>query len=71
MDKARFAARWHELRREVQRQWNRVTDEELDRVHGDPDVLIGILMEKYEEPRRAVELQVKRLTERAPQIGAS
>ncbi len=70
MDEARFAARWHELRHDVQRQWNRVTDEELDRVQGDPDVLIGILMEKYEEPRRAVELQVKRLAERQTQIGA-
>jgi uncharacterized protein YjbJ (UPF0337 family) len=64
MDKAQFAEMWAEIRPEVKAQWSRLTDEELDQVQGDPDSLISLLVEKYEEPRQAIALQLKHLVER-------
>jgi hypothetical protein len=64
MDKAQFAEMWAEIRPKIKAQWSRLTDEELDGVQGDPDSLISLLEEKYEEPRQEIALELKHLVER-------
>jgi len=48
--------KWKQLRGEAQRQWGRLTDDDLDRAKGDSDKLAGVLQERYgkdrEEARR-------------------
>jgi len=61
MDKARLASRWPQIRGRVKPNWNRLTDEELDQVNGDPDTLISVIGEKYQESRISIEVQLQQL----------
>ena len=47
--------RWLQLRGNVKRQWGKLTDDELDEIDGDLDVLVGKLQQHYGERRDAVE----------------
>jgi uncharacterized protein YjbJ (UPF0337 family) len=64
MDKSQFAEVWTQIRPQVKARWTRLTDEELNRVQGDPDTLVSTIAEKYEEPSQAISLQIKHLMER-------
>jgi uncharacterized protein YjbJ (UPF0337 family) len=61
MDKARLESRWSQVRGRVKANWNRLTDEDLDTVNGDPDMLISMIEEKYQEPRISIEVQLEQL----------
>jgi uncharacterized protein YjbJ (UPF0337 family) len=65
MDKERSAHHWGEGRGHVKARWTRLTDRELDEVRGNAEVLIGRIQEKYEEPRKAIEMRLTRLLEEA------
>lgn len=39
--------KWKQLRGEVQKQWGKLTDDELDQIQGQRDKMIGKLQEKY------------------------
>lgn len=47
--------RWLQLRGNVKRQWGKLTDDELDEIDGDLDVLVGKVQQHYGERRDAVE----------------
>ncbi|HEV2358833.1 MAG TPA: hypothetical protein VGZ23_14665 [bacterium] len=66
MDKARFETRWPAVRQRVKANWNRLSDEDLNQVNGDADTLVGMIQEKYEEPRVSIEMQLNRLLEEHP-----
>lgn len=63
MDREQFARAWGVIRARVKGRWNRLTDRELDQVQGNAEVLIGMIQEKYEEPRKAIEMQIARFLE--------
>jgi len=39
--------KWKQLRGEVQQEWGKLTDDELDQVEGHRDKLVGLLQERY------------------------
>jgi hypothetical protein len=47
--------------RPLKANWNRLTDEDLDKVNGDPDTLISVIEEKYQEPRISIKVQLEQL----------
>jgi uncharacterized protein YjbJ (UPF0337 family) len=61
MDKTQLESRWPQIRGRVKANWNRLTDEDLDKVNGDPDTLISVIEEKYQEPRISIEVQLAQL----------
>lgn len=63
MNKDQFTARWPEIRSRVRTVWNRLTDRELDQVQGSAEILVGIIQEKYEEPRKVIEMRLAHLIE--------
>ena len=67
MDKGEFARVWPEIRGQVRARWSKLTDQDLQSVQGNPELLIGMIQEKYDESRQAIEIQLKSLIEhRAP-----
>lgn len=54
--------RWLQLRGHVKRQWGKLTDDELDEIDGDLDVLVGKLREHYGERREAIEKRLESWT---------
>jgi uncharacterized protein YjbJ (UPF0337 family) len=39
--------KWKQMRGHVQKQWGKFTDDELDQIEGDREILLGKLQEKY------------------------
>ncbi len=51
------------IRDGVKARWSKLTNQELDGVQGNPELLIGVIQEKYDESRQAIDLQLKSLVE--------
>ncbi len=68
VDKGEFARAWPEIRDQVRARWSKLTAQDLDSVQGNPELLIGIIQEKYEESRQAIEIQLKSLVERRASV---
>jgi uncharacterized protein YjbJ (UPF0337 family) len=61
MDKGEFVSAWPLIRDQVKARWGKLTNQELDGVQGNPELLIGMIQEKYDESRQAIDLQIKSL----------
>lgn len=55
MNSDTLKGQWKQLRGKVKAQWGRLTDDELDVIDGNMDVLAGKLQEKYGMRRDALE----------------
>jgi uncharacterized protein YjbJ (UPF0337 family) len=50
---------WRQFQGRVKQQWGDLTDDDLTRIEGDRDVLIGRLQERYGIAREEAERQVR------------
>lgn len=59
MDSNDLKAKWNKVKGNVQRQWGKLTNDDLDVIEGDTNILVGKLQERYgiseEEAKRQVE----------------
>jgi uncharacterized protein YjbJ (UPF0337 family) len=51
---------WKQMRGEIKKWWGDLTDDDLDRIEGDRDKLIGRLQERYGYARDKAEAEVNR-----------
>lgn len=59
-----FTGRWRQLRGSLKSWWGRLTDDDLDRIGGQKDRLVGLVQEKYGQTREEAEREVEqRLSE--------
>jgi uncharacterized protein YjbJ (UPF0337 family) len=65
MDLSRlFESKWKQLRGKAKEKWGKLTDDDLDKVEGQFDQLVGVIQEKYEMTRSKAEAEVNKfLTE--------
>lgn len=63
MDRDEFARQWPTLRARVKTRWNKLTDADLKTIQGNPELLIGMIQERYDESRQAIEIELKSLLE--------
>ncbi len=54
---------WRELRGQIRQQWDKLTDDELDRIQGNTDLLVGKLQEHYGKSREQAEQELDRWLE--------
>jgi uncharacterized protein YjbJ (UPF0337 family) len=52
--------KWKQMRGEVKKWWGDLTDDDLDRIEGERDKLIGRLQERYGYSRERAEAEVDR-----------
>ncbi len=52
--------RWKQVRGKAKQEWGKLTDDDLDRIAGQWDRLVGMLQEKYGYSREQVEEQVEK-----------
>ncbi len=57
-----FKGKWKQFRGSVKQWWGKLTDDDLDKVAGSRDKLIGILQERYGYDRQQAEDEVDRRT---------
>lgn len=50
---------WKEIRGEAKRQWGKLTEDDLARIEGNRDKLIGALQERYGRTKEEAEREVE------------
>jgi uncharacterized protein YjbJ (UPF0337 family) len=60
MNQDTFEGRWKQLRGKVKEWWGELTDDELDRVAGKKDQLIGALQARYGYTKEQAEQEIER-----------
>lgn len=55
-----FEGKWKQIRGNVREWWGEITDDELERVNGKRDQMIGLLQEKYGYTRAKAENELDR-----------
>lgn len=58
-----LAGKWKQARGLVKQWWGKLTDDDLERVSGHTDVLIGMIQERYGYTREQAEKQVSQFME--------
>lgn len=69
MNRDYMAGEWKEFRGKVRERWGKLTDDDLDRMAGKRDQLVGHIQKTYGIAREAVEKQLDELWQ-AEQAGA-
>ena len=55
-----FSGKWREMRGTLRSWWGRLSDDDLERIGGQKDKLIGAVQEKYGQTREQAEREVER-----------
>jgi uncharacterized protein YjbJ (UPF0337 family) len=51
---------WKQLKGSVKQQWGKLTDDDLTRIEGSRDKLVGVIQERYGKAKDEAEREVKR-----------
>jgi uncharacterized protein YjbJ (UPF0337 family) len=55
-----FSGKWREMRGTLRSWWGRLSDDDLEKIGGQKDRLIGVVQEKYGQTREQAEREVDR-----------
>ncbi|MBT8144156.1 MAG: CsbD family protein [Gammaproteobacteria bacterium] len=58
MNSDQIEGNWKQFKGEAQRQWGKLTDDELDRIEGNSTKLAGAIQEKYGKSREEAEKEI-------------
>lgn len=62
---------WREYKGRVREKWGELTDDDIDRIAGKRDQLLGILQNRYGKTREAAEEEIKEFEERLTSVGSA
>ncbi|MGH7323360.1 MAG: CsbD family protein [Candidatus Rokuibacteriota bacterium] len=60
MNRDTLKGQWTQLKGKIREQWGRLTDDEIDQIHGNAEMLIGKLQERYGRTREQAEQDLDR-----------
>ncbi len=52
-----FGGKWNQLKGKIKQQWGELTDDDLDRISGKRDEIIGLVQERYGWERERAEAE--------------
>jgi uncharacterized protein YjbJ (UPF0337 family) len=64
MNKDVLQGKWRETKGKVKEQWGKLTDDDLDRIEGRSEQLLGLLQQRYGYARDKAEEEYRRFTEK-------
>ncbi len=50
--------KWHELKGQVKQQWGKLTDDDVTRLSGKPEELVGVLQQRYGYGKAQAEMEI-------------
>jgi uncharacterized protein YjbJ (UPF0337 family) len=62
MNAEQIKGQWKQVKGEIRKQWGKLTDDEIEMIAGERDILIGKLQEKYGYSKEEAQRQVDRFT---------
>jgi uncharacterized protein YjbJ (UPF0337 family) len=66
MNRDVIQGKWREMKGKVKEQWGKLTDDDLDKIEGKAEQLLGLLQQRYGYARDKAEEEYKRFTEKYP-----
>lgn len=60
MNRDILKGKWHQFKGEAQRQWGKLTNDELDQIDGNAEKLAGLLQERYGWAREEADEEIDR-----------
>ena len=60
MNRDILRGQWTQLKGKVRQQWGKLTDDEIDQMQGNAEILIGRIQEHYGRSREQAEQEVER-----------
>jgi len=64
MNKDVAQGKWREMKGKIKEQWGKLTDDDLDRIEGKGEQLLGLLQQRYGYARDKAEEEYRRFTEK-------
>ena len=61
--------KWKQLKGKVRQQWGKLTDDQLDRISGRYEELVGLIQERYGYSREEAGRQVDTFIQRFNEVG--
>ncbi|HLW48483.1 MAG TPA: CsbD family protein [bacterium] len=61
MNSDQFKGKWRQMRGSIKKQWGKMTDDELDQIGGNYDMLVGKIQERYGNTREDVERRLAQM----------
>lgn len=58
MNKDQLKGKWKQVKGNVQKKWGKLTDDDLDVIEGDKEVLAGKIQERYGVSKEEAEKQI-------------
>jgi uncharacterized protein YjbJ (UPF0337 family) len=66
MNKDELKGKWRQVRGQIKLKWGQLTDDELDQIDGNYDILVGKIQEKYGTTRQQIEHEFNTLRDEEP-----
>jgi uncharacterized protein YjbJ (UPF0337 family) len=60
--------KWHQLKGDIKSRWGKLTDDDLDRVEGEAEKLVGRVQERYGYQRDEAKREVDDFIRRHPEV---
>jgi uncharacterized protein YjbJ (UPF0337 family) len=58
MNRDILGGKWKQLKGAAKQKWGKLTDDDLDRIEGSRDELVGVIQERYGKSREEAEREV-------------
>ena len=52
--------KWNQLKGNVRKQWGKLTDDDVDQIQGDTEILLGRIQERYGRTRDEAQAELDR-----------
>ncbi len=69
MSKDQLQRKWLQMKGEVKAQWGKLTDDDLEQVHGNLERLLGVIQERYGYAREGAQRDVDAFRKQRAQAG--
>jgi len=60
MNRDTLKGQWTQLKGQIRKQWGKLTDDEVDQIQGDAEILMGKLQERYGYTREQAQREIDR-----------
>jgi uncharacterized protein YjbJ (UPF0337 family) len=58
-----FEGKWKQIRGKIREQWGKLTNDDVDKINGKSDRLVGLLQERYGYAKDKAEFEMNKLLE--------
>jgi len=60
MNRDTLKGQWTQLKGQVRKQWGKLTEDEVDQIQGDSEILMGKLQQRYGYTREQAQREIER-----------